>query len=98
MSTKFARKSYQVARNSRGALPVYSDIRNAGTRYQIQVRNVMGDANALLLELKKSLFPPGSYEAAALRGSVVRGRHIILQGPKGSWRNNVAEWLETRGF
>lgn len=36
---------YALVRNSRGSLPVYSDIRNAGTRYQVQIRNVLGDAN-----------------------------------------------------
>jgi Mitochondrial large subunit ribosomal protein (Img2) len=40
-----ARLPYHVIRNSRGSLPVYSDIRNAGTRYLVQVRNIEGDAN-----------------------------------------------------
>lgn len=37
------RPTYNVPRNSRGTLPVYSDIRNGGTRYLISVRNVDGN-------------------------------------------------------
>lgn len=35
--------TYFVPRNSRGSLPVYSDIRNGGTQYLISVRNVGGN-------------------------------------------------------
>ena len=34
---------YLVPRNSRGTLPVYSDVRNGGTRYLISIRNVEGN-------------------------------------------------------
>jgi Mitochondrial large subunit ribosomal protein (Img2) len=34
---------YLVPRNSRGTLPVYSDVRNAGSRYLISIRNVEGN-------------------------------------------------------
>lgn len=34
---------YLVPRNSRGILPVYSDVRNGGTRYLISIRNVEGN-------------------------------------------------------
>lgn len=34
---------YSVPRNSRGTLPVYTDIRNGGTRYLVLVRNIRGD-------------------------------------------------------
>jgi Mitochondrial large subunit ribosomal protein (Img2) len=37
--------SYFVPRNTRGNLPVYTDIRNGGTRYLVLVRNVDGNAN-----------------------------------------------------
>jgi len=36
---------YFVQRNSRGSIPVYTDIRNAGTRYLVLIRNVEGNAN-----------------------------------------------------
>lgn len=35
---------YFVARSTRGNLPVYSDIRNAGSRYFILIKNVDGNA------------------------------------------------------
>ncbi|KAF8590454.1 hypothetical protein K439DRAFT_1329830 [Ramaria rubella] len=89
--------SYHVTRNSRGSLPVYSDFRNAGTRYQVHVRNIQGDANALLRDLQATLFP-ASEEASILRGQVVRSKHIVLQGPGRGWKGNVADWLRARGF
>lgn len=36
---------YFIHRNSRGSIPVYTDIRNAGTRYLVQIRNVEGNVN-----------------------------------------------------
>lgn len=39
------RYPYFIPRNSRGSLPVYSDIRNGGTRYLNLIRNVDGDVN-----------------------------------------------------
>lgn len=35
--------AYSIQRNSRGSLPVYSDIRNGGTRYQVLLKNIKGD-------------------------------------------------------
>ena len=35
--------TYLVPRNSRGSLPVYSDVRNGGSRYLISIRNVEGN-------------------------------------------------------
>ncbi|KAH9001497.1 hypothetical protein EDB92DRAFT_1827022 [Lactarius akahatsu] len=40
------RPPYFVPRNTRGSLPVYSDVRNGGTRYLISVRNVEGNIKA----------------------------------------------------
>jgi len=36
---------YSIQRNSRGSIPVYTDIRNAGTRYLLLIRNVEGNVN-----------------------------------------------------
>jgi hypothetical protein len=36
---------YFVPRNTRGNLPVYTDVRNGGTRYLVLVRNVDGNVN-----------------------------------------------------
>jgi large subunit ribosomal protein L49 len=41
-SPRSPRHPYFVPRNSRGSLPVYSDVRNGGTRYLISIRNVEG--------------------------------------------------------
>ena len=37
------RHPYFIPRNSRGSLPIYSDVRNGGTRYLISVRKVEGN-------------------------------------------------------
>lgn len=42
---KDVRYPYFIRRNSRGSLPVYTDIRNGGTRYLISIRNVNGQIN-----------------------------------------------------
>lgn len=36
---------YRVRRNSHGSVPVYTDIRNGGTRYLVQIRNVEGNVD-----------------------------------------------------
>jgi hypothetical protein len=40
-----ARKPYFILRNSNGALPVYTDIRNGGTKQLLLIRNCEGDVN-----------------------------------------------------
>jgi hypothetical protein len=42
-SSESSHHPYLVPRNSRGTLPVYSDVRNGGTRYLISIRNVEGN-------------------------------------------------------
>jgi large subunit ribosomal protein L49 len=42
---EFVRHPYFVPRNTRGSLPVYTDVRNGGTRYLMLIRNIDGDAN-----------------------------------------------------
>lgn len=36
---------YFVPRNTRGSLPVYTDVRNAGGRYMVLIRNIEGNAD-----------------------------------------------------
>lgn len=43
------RYPYFVPRNTRGSLPVYSDIRNGGTRYLVILEDVKGDINVCIL-------------------------------------------------
>lgn len=45
------RYPYYVPRNSRGSLPVYTDIRNGGSRFLISVRNVQGNVDVRHLSL-----------------------------------------------
>ncbi|KAN0075337.1 Ribosomal protein L49/IMG2 [Tylopilus felleus] len=88
--------SYLVRRNSRGTLPVYSDIRNGATRYRIQIRNVDGRIDALAQDLKQSLFDPKSPHAQRLTVKVQHQRHIILSG--GRFKRDVMAWLTAKGF
>ncbi|KAI0831172.1 hypothetical protein BC628DRAFT_1415713 [Trametes gibbosa] len=87
---------YRVLRNSRGSIPVFTDIRNGGTRYQVLIRNVEGNVDALAHDLRTSLFPPGSNEAERMRIETTRQRHIVLSG--GRWKADVLRWLAQRGF
>ncbi|KAI0781066.1 mitochondrial large subunit ribosomal protein-domain-containing protein [Trametes elegans] len=87
---------YRVPRNSNGSVPVYTDIRNGGTRYLVLIRNVQGSVDALAKDLKSSLFPPGSDEAARLKISTTHSRHVTLSG--GRWKTHVLRWLASRGF
>lgn len=102
---------YFVRRNSRGSLPVYSDIRNGATRYLIQIRNVEGRANvsrflhlpflpqpvqSLAQDLKQSLFDAKSPHAQRLAVKVQHQRHIILSG--GRFKRDVMAWLTAKGF
>ncbi|KAF9789845.1 hypothetical protein BJ322DRAFT_979385, partial [Thelephora terrestris] len=87
---------YSIQRNSRGSIPVYTDVRNAGTRYLVLIRNVEGNVNALANDIKASLFPHGSPEAERLKLDIVRQRHIVLRG--GKWKHRVMGWLKDKGF
>ncbi|KAF5372941.1 hypothetical protein D9758_001677 [Tetrapyrgos nigripes] len=87
---------YFVNRNGNGSLPLYTDIRNAGTRYLVLLRNVDGNANALAKDISETLFPSNSPEAARLKINVVRSKHLVISG--GQWKNNVLEWLMKKGF
>ncbi|TBU32364.1 mitochondrial large subunit ribosomal protein-domain-containing protein [Dichomitus squalens] len=87
---------YLVRRNTKGSIPVYTDIRNGGTRYLVLIRNVQGNADALADDLSRSLFPAGTSEAARMRVHTVRQRHVVLSG--GRWKNDVVRWLVQKGF
>ncbi|KAI0736941.1 ribosomal protein L49/IMG2 [Fomitopsis betulina] len=88
--------AYHVPRNARGSIPVYTDIRNAGSRHLTLIRNIEGDANALAQDLQSSLHPKGSYEARRMRVHVLHNKHVALAG--GLWKNEVIRWLVGRGF
>jgi len=42
-SKKAVTHSYFVPRNTKGNLPIYTDVRNAGGRYLVLIRNVEGN-------------------------------------------------------
>ncbi|KAI1796000.1 mitochondrial large subunit ribosomal protein-domain-containing protein [Ganoderma leucocontextum] len=87
---------YLVRRNTKGSIPVYTDIRNGGTKYLVLIRNVEGNVNALVDDLAGSLFPAGSNEAERLKIHTVRQSHVVLSG--GRWKNDVIRWLVQKGF
>ncbi|PPQ78539.1 hypothetical protein CVT25_011811 [Psilocybe cyanescens] len=87
---------YYVPRNTRGNLPVYTDVRNAGGRYMILVRNIEGNAGVLARDLSESLFEKETYEATRLKVQIAQNKHLIVSG--GHWKNEVIEWLKSRGF
>ncbi|KZT11423.1 uncharacterized protein LAESUDRAFT_643152 [Laetiporus sulphureus 93-53] len=87
---------YDVPRNTRGSMPVFTDIRNAGTRHLTLIRNVQGDLAALAKDLATTLHPPGSPEAKRMKTTIIRSQHIVLSG--GLWKTKVMRWLAERGF
>ncbi|KAG6889712.1 hypothetical protein C0992_004341 [Termitomyces sp. T32_za158] len=92
---KQIRYPYFVPRNTRGSLPVYTDVRNGGTRYLVLVRNVDGKPDALASDIARNLFPKDSPEAARIQVDVQRS-HIIIKG--GRWKNDVVKFLQEKGF
>ncbi|KIM49280.1 hypothetical protein M413DRAFT_438461 [Hebeloma cylindrosporum] len=88
--------SYFVPRNTKGNLPVYTDVRNAGGRYLVLIRNVEGNVSALAKDLSNSLFEQDSDAAARLKIQINQSKHLTITG--GRWKNEVLEWLRREGF
>ncbi|KAG2351621.1 hypothetical protein BDR07DRAFT_1442928 [Suillus spraguei] len=76
---------YAFTRNSRGSLPVYSDVRHGN-----------GQLNSLANDLKQSLFSHNSPEASRLKVQIMAQRHLVIKG--GRWKNDVISWLTRKGF
>ncbi|CAA7267920.1 unnamed protein product [Cyclocybe aegerita] len=102
-STSFAfddalpkKSAYFVPRNTRGNLPVYTDVRNGGGRQLVLVRNVEGNVSELARDLAQSLFPADSLEASRFKIQISQSKHLVIAG--GRWRDNVVEWLKEKGF
>ncbi|GLB35115.1 putative mitochondrial large subunit ribosomal protein (Img2) [Lyophyllum shimeji] len=87
---------YFISRNTRGNLPVYTDVRNGGTRYLVLVRNVDGNIDALARELSQKLFPKDSPEASRIKVEIGRSNNLVITG--GRWKNDVVEYLKAKGF
>ncbi|KAH9039051.1 hypothetical protein EDB84DRAFT_1268102 [Lactarius hengduanensis] len=94
------RPPYFVPRNTRGSLPVYSDVRNGGTRYLISVRNVEGNIKAsdpaLADDLIRDLSNPVSPESTRLNARITRSNNLVLSGL--SRKHAVLDWLVSHGF
>ncbi|KAF9364149.1 hypothetical protein BGX34_002363 [Mortierella sp. NVP85] len=81
-------KSYFVQRTKSGQLPVYTDIRNGGTRQQIIVRKIQGNAGALRTEMLQT------YPGADIRVNE-RSNQLVLQGFPIA---EIRQWLTIKGF
>jgi len=88
--------AYFVPRNSRGNLPVYTDVRNNGARHFVLVRNIDGSAEVLAKDLENSLFANESENRARIKIQTIRSKDLIISG--GRWKNHVIEWLKAKGF
>ncbi|KAF8969903.1 mitochondrial large subunit ribosomal protein-domain-containing protein [Flammula alnicola] len=96
-SASSAKKSeYFVPRNTRGNLPIYTDVRNAGGRHLVLIRNIEGSASALARDLSNSLFEQDTEEASRLKVQLNQSKHLVISG--GRWKNDVVEWLKKKGF
>ncbi|GAA5838647.1 hypothetical protein JCM3766R1_001551 [Sporobolomyces carnicolor] len=82
---------YFVPRSQFGELPVYSDVRNGGTRVLTVIRKVHGDVT----ELHKDLVT--TFLGATTTDSFTKPQtqQIVI---KGDWVREVKEWLAHRGF
>jgi len=87
---------YFIPRNTQGNLPVYTDVRNGGSRYLVLIRNIDGNANVLAQHLSESLFERNTPEASRLSIEIVRSKNLVITG--GRWKNNVVQWLREKGF
>ncbi|KAH9997495.1 hypothetical protein BJV77DRAFT_941279 [Russula vinacea] len=87
---------YIVSRNSRGSLPVYSDVRNGGTRYLISIRNVEGNIKALADELLRDLSDPNLTGSTPIKARIIRSNHLVLSGLRR--KHAVSDWLVRHGF
>lgn len=50
----------------------------------------------LARDLSESLFEKETYEATRLKVQIAQNKHLIVSG--GHWKNEVIEWLKSRGF
>ncbi|KAJ3728745.1 hypothetical protein EV361DRAFT_926803 [Lentinula raphanica] len=89
---------YFVPRNSNGSLPVFTDVRNGGTRLLLTIRNIDGNIPVLAKDLSDSLSSTGSPEASTLKFRVQNGKHLIIQGGSGRLKHNIIDWLMRKGF
>ncbi|GAA5975832.1 hypothetical protein JCM5350_000747 [Sporobolomyces pararoseus] len=80
---------YFVPRSQFGELPVYSDVRNGGTRVLTIIRKVHGDVSELHKDLSEFL------QSSATSFVKPQSQQVVV---KGDWVREVKEWLAHRGF
>ncbi|GAA5894588.1 mitochondrial 54S ribosomal protein mL49 IMG2 [Sporobolomyces salmoneus] len=80
---------YFVPRSQFGELPVYSDVRNNGTRVLTVIRKVHGDVSELHKDLSQFL------DRSTVSYTKPQTQQIVI---KGDWVREVKEWLAHRGF
>ncbi|GAA5971248.1 hypothetical protein JCM11641_008281 [Rhodosporidiobolus odoratus] len=86
---------YYVPRSRFGELPVYSDVKNAGTKYLTVIRRAEGDVEALRRDLSAFLSPSSSPSNATSFWTKPQARQVII---KGDWVRETKEWLAAKGF
>ncbi|KAI8324160.1 hypothetical protein GQ54DRAFT_296315 [Martensiomyces pterosporus] len=79
---------YFIHRTRFQSLPVYTDIRNGGTRKLTLVRRIEGDLEALRSDLSKAL-DDGSIQIKGV------SRQLVIKGDRLS---EVRAWLTKKGF
>ncbi|GAA5964804.1 hypothetical protein JCM3765_002562 [Sporobolomyces pararoseus] len=80
---------YFVPRSQFGELPVYSDVRNGGTRVLTIIRKVHGDVSELHKDLSEFL------QSSTTSFVKPQSQQVVV---KGDWVREVKEWLAHRGF
>ncbi|KAI8073287.1 ribosomal protein L49/IMG2 [Gongronella butleri] len=83
--------SYLVSRTTNKGLPVYSDIKNGGTKHLTIIRRVEGDVEALRTELA-AMFPEAPKNHVRINPT---NNHIVI---KGNYVNEIKQWLVAKGF
>ncbi|KAI9225595.1 MAG: ribosomal protein L49/IMG2, partial [Piptocephalis tieghemiana] len=79
---------YYVKRTSNRMLPVYSEVRNSGTRRLTIIQRIEGDSQKLQQDLAKT------FKGTQVWVKPTNG-HVILKGRYGRY---VKSWLTARGF
>lgn len=91
-STEVSSPPYIITRtDASGSLPVYLDIKNGGTRSLTIIRRVQGDAEVLRQEVA-SLFPDTPKNFVTV--NPINNQVVI----KGSYVNDIKQWLAQKGF
>lgn len=84
----YSTPAYTIARTVNKGLPVYSDIKNGGTRYLTIIRRIEGDPTALMKDILAD-FPLAEVSVKS------NTQQVVI---KGQYVNEIKEWLIVKGF